>query len=76
MLPVSWVTQARPLVSRVRDSMTKAGDTREDLIGRLDPDEGLRSYVVHGQVSVKGDNPILITFYQRLRTTGHPQRSP
>jgi hypothetical protein len=56
--------------------MTKAGDTREDLIGRLDPDEGLRSYVVHGQVSVKGDNPILITFYQRLRTTGHPQRSP
>jgi hypothetical protein len=34
--------------------MTKAGDTREDLIGRLGPHEGLRSLVIHGQVVVDG----------------------
>ena len=34
--------------------MTKACDTREDLIGRLRPDEVLRRLVVHGQVSVDG----------------------
>jgi hypothetical protein len=34
--------------------MTKAGDTREDLIGRLGPHEGLRSLVIHGQVVVNG----------------------
>ena len=34
--------------------MTKACDTREDLIGRLRPHEELRRLVVHGQVSVDG----------------------
>jgi hypothetical protein len=34
--------------------MTKSGDTREDLIGRLGPHEGLRSLVIHGQVAVDG----------------------
>jgi hypothetical protein len=34
--------------------MTKAGNTGEDFIGRLGPHEGLRRFVVHGQVSVDG----------------------
>src|SRR5437899_8081380 len=33
------------LVSRVRDSMTKSGDAREDFIGRLGPHEWPRSFV-------------------------------
>src|SRR5512145_566247 len=34
--------------------MTKSGDTREDLVGGLGPDERLRRFVVHGEVSVDG----------------------
>jgi hypothetical protein len=34
--------------------MTKAGDTREDVISRLGPHEWLRRFVVDGQVSVNG----------------------
>src|SRR6266545_1144361 len=38
-----WINQF--LVSLVRDSMTKAGDAREDFIGRLGPHEWPRSFV-------------------------------
>jgi hypothetical protein len=32
--------------------MTKARDTREDLIGGLGPHEGLRRFAIHGEVSI------------------------
>src|SRR5207245_10776228 len=41
--PTPWRRGA--LVSRVRDSMTKSGDAREDFIGRLGPHEWPRSFV-------------------------------
>jgi hypothetical protein len=34
--------------------MTKASDAGEDLVGCLGPHEGLRRFVVHGEVSVDG----------------------
>jgi hypothetical protein len=34
--------------------MTKAGDTGEDFIGRLGPREGLRRFVVDGEVAIDG----------------------
>ena len=34
--------------------MTKAGDTGQDFISRLGPHEGLRRFVVDGQVAIDG----------------------
>lgn len=55
---VRWCTDvptvARTLVSCFRGSQTKTGDVRENLVGRLDPDEGTGIVVVGRQVETDG----------------------
>jgi MacB-like periplasmic core domain/FtsX-like permease family len=42
------------LVSRVRDSLTKSGDLRENLVGGFGPDERFRRCIADGQILANG----------------------